>query len=190
MPDSTQVEHSTKTVNVKDQPHTIEGVESFQGRTEPTPSFKDKLSQFAYKGDSTRTMPGDMNSRVLRSANPKVSFPVARKVSKPISSRSSSQAPSEDGKAIENVEAAKTISSLAPTIKGIKRKSDAITANSKVAVPVAKKVRTKKSASSSAATSAPLINNLKDSVRPGLILISVGVNPGKLTGQLGMFLSA
>lgn len=28
-------------------------------------------------------------------------------------------------------------------------------------------------------------NNLKDSVRPGLILISIGLNPGIMTGKLG-----
>lgn len=48
-----------------------------------------------------------------------------------------------------------------------------------------KKARTKKSGSTVGATSVPLVNNLKDTVRPGLILISVGVNPGKKTGEVG-----
>lgn len=30
-------------------------------------------------------------------------------------------------------------------------------------------------------------NNLKDSVRPGLILISIGLNPGIMTGKLGEY---
>lgn len=178
MPDSTEAEHNTDTAQIKDHSQVTEDTEVSQSITDPATSFKAKLSQFAYRQDSHQNMPASVNSRILRSANPKVSLPVVRKVSKPLSSRSSSQDPSEDVKLAK-------IDPPTPPTKATKRKSDAISMDVTTKAPVAKKPRTKKSSSSSVTTSIPLVNNLKDSVRPGLILISVGVNPGKLTGQLG-----
>lgn len=126
-------------------------------------------------------MSSDVSSRVLRSTNPKISQYFARKVSKSISSRGSSEDPNEDAKNVKIASPAEEVKLTTP----MKRKRAAEVVDSKQQTSATKKARTTKVVATSAATSKALVNNLKDSVRPGLILISIGVNPGKLTGQIG-----
>lgn len=126
-------------------------------------------------------MSSDVSSRVLRSTNPKISQYFARKVSKSISSRDSSEDPNEDAKNVKIASPAEEVKLTTP----MKRKRAAEVVDSKQQTSATKKARTTKVVATSAATSKALVNNLKDSVRPGLILISIGVNPGKLTGQIG-----
>lgn len=182
MPGSTNSDHDPDFLQFEETSEAVQGTSSSQRQAEQASNFKEKLSQFAYNKELEQKMPSSMNARVLRSANPKVPRPVTGKVIKSVSSRSSSQDPGEDTK-----DANKSISPVVTT-KATKRKADAlITTTSKATGPAPKKARIKKSSTASVDTTAPLVNNLKDSVRPGLILISVGVNPGKLTGQLGTF---
>lgn len=122
-----------------------------------------------------------MSPRVLRSTNPKISQYFARKVSKSVSSRDSSEDPDGDAKDAKITSPIVEVKST--TSNKRKRATEAV--DSKQQTSAIKKARTTKVTAASVTTSKALVNNLKDSVRPGLILISVGVNPGKLTGQIG-----
>lgn len=126
-------------------------------------------------------MSSDMSSRVLRSTNPKISHYFAAKVSKSTSSRDSSEDPNEAAKDVMAASTTEKVNSAASK----KRKRATEVVDTKQQPSAVKKARTTKVTAASVTASKALVNNLKDSVRPGLILISVGVNPGKLTGQIG-----
>lgn len=123
--------------------------------------LKQRLADFAYSPEKARNDPTMSRSR--RAAPIHQGEPVTGIEETVETSRSTSVEAIED----------KTPEKQTPTRKRGKMWLDA---------DFVKKPRLSKTPSAQAV---PAENNLKDSIRPGLILISIGLNPGIMTGKLG-----